>query len=93
MIDIVTGFSAILLYAVTGSLLGYRLFHDRTQPEHKALLSKGQIIGIGLLGALLHAVFLYHNLFIAGGLNLGFFQCGFLNHLVDRRDVAAGGIG
>lgn len=74
MIDILTGFLAIILYALTGVLLGYRLFHDRTQPASKNLLSKPQVITIGFIAVALHAFFLYGNLFVAGGLNLGFFN-------------------
>lgn len=74
MIDIVTGFTATLLYALTGTLLGYRLFHGRTKPSDKVRLTKQQIIAIGLLAVALHTVTLYHNLFVPGGLNLGFFN-------------------
>lgn len=74
MIDILTGFTATFLYALTGTLLGYRLFHDRTKPSGKALLSKVQIIAIGLVAVVLHTIVLYHNLFVPGGLNLGLFN-------------------
>lgn len=74
MIDILTGFTATFLYALTGTLLGYRLFHDRTRPTDKSLPSKAQIIAIGLLAVVLHTLVLYNNLFVPGGLNLGFFN-------------------
>lgn len=74
MIDILTGFVAVFLYALTGTLLGYRLFHDRTKPSSKTLLSKPHIILIGLIAVLLHAITLYNNLFVPGGLNIGFFN-------------------
>lgn len=74
MLEIFTGFLAIVLYALTGLLFGRRLFHDRTQPATPGGLRKPQIVAVGLIAALLHAIFLYHNLFVADGLNLGFFN-------------------
>lgn len=63
---------AIALYCLAGLLLAKRLFHDRSQPESAAGLSKIQILIIGLAAVAVHAVALYHNLFIPAGLNIGF---------------------
>ena len=74
MIFSLIGFSAAAIYALTGYLLGRRLFHDRTKPFEEGGLTKTRIITIGLIAVLLHAVTLYNNLFIPEGLNLGFFN-------------------
>lgn len=74
MIQTFTGIIAFIFYSVSGLLLAKRLFHDRTKPEKTGGLSKLQIIAIGLIAVIFHAVTLYHTLFVAGGLNLGFFN-------------------
>lgn len=73
MIQTFTSIFAFVLYSVSGLLLARRLFHDRTKPEKPGGFSKLQIISIGLIATVFHAVTLYHTLFVAGGLNLGFF--------------------
>ncbi len=74
MIQILTGVIALVLYSVSGLLLARRLFQDRTKPEKTSGLSKLQIICIGLVAVVFHAITLYNTLFVAGGLNLGFFN-------------------
>jgi ABC-type uncharacterized transport system permease subunit len=74
MTQTVTGSLAIVLYLLTSLLLGKRLFRDRTVPGPRPLLSKNQIILMGLVGVVLHAVTLYHHLFVPQGLNMGFFN-------------------
>jgi ABC-type uncharacterized transport system permease subunit len=74
MIQTLTSSIAILLYLVSSLLLARRLFHDRTKPQGEGGLSKTQIILIGLLAVALHATILYSGLFVAGGLNIGFFN-------------------
>ncbi len=74
MIQTLTGVIALVLYSVSGLLLARRLFHDRTKPEKTGGLSKLQIIGIGLVAVVFHTITLYNTLFVAGGLNLGFFN-------------------
>ena len=74
MIEIFIGFISVVLYALTGTLLGLRLFRDRTQPTQCRLLKKPYLIALGLVAALLHAITLYNDLFVATGLNLGFFN-------------------
>ena len=73
MIQTYTGIIAFVLYSVSGLLLARRLFHDRTKPEKPGGLSKLQIILIGLVAVVFHAITLYHTLFVDGGLNIGFF--------------------
>jgi ABC-type uncharacterized transport system permease subunit len=74
MTHILIGFISVVLYALTGLLLGRRLFHDRTKPFEEGLLTKSRILLIGFVAVLLHAVVLYDNLFVPQGLNLGFFN-------------------
>ena len=74
MIQTLTGIIALVLYSVSGLLLARRLFHDRTKPEQEGGLSKLQILAIGLIAVIFHTITLYHSLFVAGGLNLGFFN-------------------
>lgn len=74
MTTIFTGFFASAIYALSGYLLGRRLFHDRTKPFSEGGLTKSRIILIGMVAVLLHAFTLYNNLFIPEGLNLGFFN-------------------
>ncbi|WP_455199625.1 cytochrome C assembly family protein [Kaarinaea lacus] len=74
MTYIFTGFFACAIYALTGYLLGRRLFHDRTSPLSDGGLTKIRIIMIAFIAVLLHAINLYHNLFVPEGLNLGFFN-------------------
>lgn len=74
MTQIFTGFIACAIYALTGYLLGRRLFHDRTKPFVEGGLTKNRIIFIALIAVVLHAITLYNNLFIPEGLNLGFFN-------------------
>ena len=74
MTYIITGFLACAIYALSGYLLGRRLFHDRTKPFSEGGLTKGRIIIIALFAVVLHAVTLYHNLFVPEGLNLDFFN-------------------
>lgn len=74
MIQTLTGIIAFILYSVSGLLLAKRLFHDRTKPEKTGGISRQQIIIIGLVAVVFHAVTLYHTLFVAGGLNIGFFS-------------------
>lgn len=74
MTYIFTGFFACAIYALSGYLLGRRLFHDRTKPFSEGELTKTRIIFIGLIAVVLHAITLYNNLFIPEGLNLGFFN-------------------
>ncbi|NOX92810.1 MAG: cytochrome c biogenesis protein CcsA [Gammaproteobacteria bacterium] len=69
-----TGIIALVLYSVSGLLLARRLFHDRTKPEKTGGLNKLQIICIGLVAVAFHTITLYNTLFVAGGLNLGFFN-------------------
>lgn len=70
MIQTITGSLAIVLYLIVSVLLGKRLFGDRTQPSESSTLGKNQILVIGLLGVLFHAVTLYQNLFVPGGFNI-----------------------
>ena len=74
MIHITTGFFAAAIYALTGYLLGRRLFHDRTKPFYEVGLTKNQIIIIGLIAIIIHAITLYTSLIVPEGLNLGFFN-------------------
>lgn len=74
MTYIFTGFFACAIYALSGYLLGRRLFHDRTKPFVEGGLTKNRIIFIALIAVVLHAITLYNNLFIPEGLNLGFFN-------------------
>jgi ABC-type uncharacterized transport system permease subunit len=74
MIQIYTGITAFVLYCLSSLLLARRLFHDRTKSEKVGGLSKLHIILIGLVAVAFHTVTLYHTLFVAGGLNLGFFN-------------------
>jgi ABC-type uncharacterized transport system permease subunit len=71
MTQIITGSLAIVLYLITSVLLGKRLFRDRTQPSESTLLGKNQILSIGLVGMVFHAICLYQNLFVPGGLDIG----------------------
>ena len=74
MTQILTGVIALALYSVAGLLLARRLFHDRTKPALKSGLSKRQIIMIGLMAVVFHSITLYNSLFVAGELNIGFFN-------------------
>ncbi|NOX75440.1 MAG: cytochrome c biogenesis protein CcsA [Gammaproteobacteria bacterium] len=74
MTQIIIGFFAIVLYALTGLLLARRLFHDRTKTYSDGPFTKPRIIAIGLFAVLLHAIVLYHTLFVPAGLNIGFFN-------------------
>ena len=74
MTYIIIGFFAAATYALTGYLLGRRLFHDRTKPFSEGGLTKSRIIIFGLIAVVLHAITLYNNLVIPEGLNLGFFN-------------------
>lgn len=74
MIDILIGFSAVVIYALSGLLLGLRLFRDRTKTQQINLLNKNRILGLGLVAVALHAVNLYSDLFVPSGINLGFFN-------------------
>lgn len=74
MMQTLTGIIALVLYSVSGLLLAQRLFQDRTKPEKAGGLSKLQIIVIGLIAVVFHTITLYHTLFVAGGLNLSFFN-------------------
>lgn len=69
---IFTSFFACAIYALTGYLFGRRLFHDRTKPFEEGGLTKGKIVAIGMVAVILHAITLFHNLFVFDGLNLGF---------------------
>jgi ABC-type uncharacterized transport system permease subunit len=74
MIQTFTGIIAFVLYSVSGLMLAKRLFHDRTKPGKVGGFSKPQIIAIGLIAVVFHAVTLYHTLFANGALNIGFFN-------------------
>lgn len=74
MMQTLTGIIALVLYSASGLLLARRLFQDRTKPEKTGGLSKVQILAIGLIAVAFHTITLYHTLFVAGGLNLGFFN-------------------
>lgn len=70
--------TAILLYIVTATLLGWRLFGNKAsagvQTVAHGLLTKSNLIILGLLAVLFHAITLYQGLFNAEGINLGFFN-------------------
>lgn len=74
MTSIFTAFLACAIYALSGYLLGRRLFHDRTKPFTEGGLTKSRILGIALIAVVLHAITLYNNLFVPEGLNMGFFN-------------------
>src|SRR3990172_3140990 len=60
---------AIILYLVTGVLLGIRLSRVST-----AQSSKLELIALGLIAVLLHGIVLYHWIITQEGLNLSFFN-------------------
>jgi ABC-type uncharacterized transport system permease subunit len=60
---------AVILYIVTGILLGIRLSRVTTTQSTKLVL-----IMLGLIAVLLHGVALYDWIITPGGLNLGFFN-------------------
>ena len=66
--------TAIVLYLVTATLLGWRFFGKKNKAEGQLLLAKSNLLGIGLVAVLFHAISLYHGLFSSAGLNLGFFN-------------------
>jgi len=74
MTQTVTGSLAIVLYLISSLLLGKRLFSGEAAAVDRGPLGKTQIIIIGLVGVVLHAVTLSQNLFVPEGLNLGFFN-------------------
>ena len=74
MTQTVTGSLAIALYLLSSLLLGKRLFSTQTPATGRSVLGKTQIIAIGLVAVVLHAVTLSHNLFVPEGLNIGFFN-------------------
>ena len=74
MTQTVTGSLAIALYLLSSLLLGKRLFSTQTPAAGRSVLGKTQIIAIGLVAVVLHAVTLSHNLFVPEGLNIGFFN-------------------
>jgi ABC-type uncharacterized transport system permease subunit len=68
----------VTIYFLAGVLLAIRLFTRKdTQPE-SSLYKKTGILVLGLTAVALHAVVLYNTLFVAGGLDLGFFNAGSL---------------
>ncbi|MCI0506069.1 MAG: cytochrome c biogenesis protein CcsA [Gammaproteobacteria bacterium] len=68
----------VTIYFLTGILLAIRLFTRKdTQPE-SWLYKKTRILVLGLTAVGLHSVVLYNTLFVAGGLDLGFFNAGSL---------------
>ncbi|MEJ2178846.1 MAG: cytochrome c biogenesis protein CcsA [Gammaproteobacteria bacterium] len=68
----------IALYFLTGTLLAIRLFARKdTQPE-SILSNKSGLLVLGLVAVILHAIVLYNSLFVADGLDLGFFNAGSL---------------
>ena len=68
----------IALYFLTGILLAIRLFARKdTQPE-SILRNKSGLLVLGLIAVVLHAIVLYNSLFVADGLDLGFFNAGSL---------------
>jgi ABC-type uncharacterized transport system permease subunit len=70
MYSIVLGGSAMVLYVLTGSLLGVRL----SRAGSGRPWGKGGLLAIGWSGALLHAVILIPALLNPQGINLGFFN-------------------
>lgn len=74
MQNIVISSAAILLYFVTAALLAWRFFGNKEHQQNNLLVAKPNVLGLGLVAVSLHAFALYHGLFNAGGLNLGFFN-------------------
>jgi ABC-type uncharacterized transport system permease subunit len=68
MQNFVIGGIAATLYAVTGGLLGLRLSRGSTQWAWP----KGALLTVALAAVALHSLLLYQQIFIPGGMNLGF---------------------
>jgi ABC-type uncharacterized transport system permease subunit len=68
----------ITFYAVTGTLLAWRLFARKSSASDNTLLTKSGLIVLGLIAVVLHGYILYNNLFTVAGLNIGFFYAGSL---------------
>ncbi|WP_455218878.1 cytochrome C assembly family protein [Kaarinaea lacus] len=70
--------ATIALYLLTGILLAIRLFgRKETQPD-SLLYKKNGLLVLGLFAVILHAIVLYNTLFVADGLDMGFFNAGSL---------------
>ncbi len=67
-----------VLYFLTGILLAIRLFGRKDSQPDSILYKKSGLLILGLIAVALHAVVLYNTLFVAEGLDLGFFKSGSL---------------
>lgn len=70
MHNLTVGLSAALLYVVTGALIGLRL----SRGNAAATWPKSWLLGLGIVAMALHALLLYQQIIIPGGMNLGFFN-------------------
>ncbi len=61
---------AIILYLASGLFIGLRLFGGEGAKKRSRMVA----IHLGLGGVVLHAALLYQNIFVASGINLGFFN-------------------
>ena len=70
--------TATTFYLITGLMLGFRLFSRQSTPAEPPLLAKSGLIVLGLIAVILHGYVLYNGMFVAQGLNIGFFNAGSL---------------
>ncbi len=66
----IIAFLAIACYLASGLFIGMRLFGEYPGQEIPRLVG----IGLGLAGVALHALLLFQNFLVEGGINLGFFN-------------------
>lgn len=70
MQNLTIGLTAILLYLVTGCLIGLRLAKGNAAAEWP----KSWLVGLGIAAIVLHSVLLHQQIVVPGGMNLGFFN-------------------
>jgi len=74
MISTIPAFIAIACYIASTAVIATRLFRSDLAKN----LPRSTGIGLGIVGVLLHAIFLYQQMFTSEGINLGFFDAGSL---------------
>lgn len=74
MQNLVISSVAVIIYCVTGFLLGWRLFGRKELQPDSPLSSKSWLIVLGLVAVCLHGIALYQNLITPIGINLGLFN-------------------
>ncbi len=70
MQNLAIGLTAVLLYLVTGGLIGLRL----SRGNAAANWPKSWLVGLGIVAILLHSLLLHQQIIVPTGMNLGFFN-------------------